>query len=190
MTDQTSHARSILIVLLVVIAAAMMAACDSKPDKPSWREYKSTAGGYTVQMPGDPRQSTESQDSPAGVVPVPMAIVDLPGQGVCMVGYADYPPWAASLPVEQLLSQAAQKSLESTRSTFISQRTISLDGYQGVEVEMKPPEKKFTANGRAISRLYWVPPRLYMAIIAGPESEELFTNRSTFLDSFKLLAKP
>jgi hypothetical protein len=72
---------------------------------------------------------------------------------------------------------------------MVSKKEISLEGYPGLEVEMTVPPSSVPGGGLAVSRIYWVAPRIYMVFIGGVEGSEIYRDRAKFLDSFKLKKK-
>jgi len=155
----------------------------------SWQEFKSRDGSYTVQLPKKPIESSQSLSGVGGEVQMHMAASDMREQGAYLVGYVTYPSQVSGFSTETLLDMAAQGAMNESGATMISQKSITLDGYQGLEIEMSVPPDKFPGNGRGICRIYWAAPRMYVLVVLGPESSEVYSTRAKFLDSFRFSRK-
>ena len=152
----------------------------------SWQEYKPQDGSYTVMLPKKPIESSQTLSGLSGQVQMYMSATDMREQGAYLVGYVNYPESVSKLSTDTLLDMAAQGAMNESGATMVSQKSITLDGYKGLEIEMSIPPEKFPGNGRGICRIYWAAPRMYVLVVAGPESSEVYTTRAKFLDSFHL----
>jgi hypothetical protein len=153
-----------------------------------WQEYKAPDESYTILMPSKPVESVQSQSTPAGEIQMHISLADMSRDGAYLVGYADYPDNFKSLSSQQLLDAGAQGAVTRSGATLASKKNITLDGYPGVELELLPPAGQAPPGARALARIYWVAPRLYIMFAGGSKSDTDAT-MTKFLDSFKLRRK-
>lgn len=155
----------------------------------SWQEYKAEDGSFSVQMPTKPIETEHSQSTPAGPMQMHIMMGDMKAQGAYVIAHMEYPPNSQSVSPDMLLDFAVQRAVSNAGATLVSKREITLDGYQGIEVEMTVPPEKAPGGGRAVCQIYLAAPRIYMLFVGGPESSEVYKNRAKFLNSFKLRSK-
>lgn len=151
----------------------------------AWQEYKAPDDSFTILMPAKPVESVESLPSPGGQGQMHMVAADMGRQGAYMVGYADYPGNTKSVSSDTLLDMAANGAVTHSGATLVSKKSITLDGYPGVELELLPPEGQ-REKGRGFCRIYWIAPRIYMTFAGGPDTREGSQSITKFLDSLKL----
>ena len=154
----------------------------------SWQEYQPQDGSFTIQMPSKPTESVQKQQTPAGELQMHMSIAIYNQSGAFIAGYADYPSNFTNVPAQQLLDLAAQGAVNSSGTTLVSKRNISLDGYPGVELELLPPDS-MPGGGRAVTRIYWAAPRIYILFGGGTKSSDTDAAMKKYFDSFKLRKK-
>ena len=175
--------------IVFLVALTITSALGGKP--PEWREYVSQDGGFTVQMPSEPEVRIDQIDSKVGPVFMHSLYAKLEGNGSCTSIYFDYSEYELTMPVAAFLDHAVKMFLEKFDSTLISKKEISLDGYEGVEVESTPNGTSTRRPIRSTTRLYWVPDKKYVYVnhVVGIESGTLYTQRSRFLESFRFTAQ-
>lgn len=153
----------------------------------AWQEYKAPDESFTILMPTKPVESIENPQAPSGIqLQMHISTADMGVQGAYMVGYVDYPDTFKKVSSETLLDAAANGAINRSGATLVSKKSITFDGYPGVELEMLPPAEAPPGMGHAFSRIYWLPPRLYMTFAGGPDSTEGNQRIVKFLDSFSL----
>lgn len=152
----------------------------------TWREYTPQDASYTVQMPARPIESV--QDIPGPTVSLQMhgSMANMGPKEAYLTAYIDYPDNFRNYSSDALLDGAAQGGITNSHSTLVSKKKITLDGYPGVEIEMMMSPGEVPGGGRAISRIYWVAPRIYVTVGGGPDTQEVRQAVTKFLDSFKL----
>lgn len=158
----------------------------SAPTITGWQEYKAPDNSFTVQMPVKPEETQQSQSTPGGQIQMHIASGEMGAKGIYLVGYADYPTVSNSVPVSALLDAAANGAVNNSGATMVSKRSITQDGYQGIEAEMTIPETKAPGGGKAVCRIFWAAPRIYILFIGGQESSGVYESKDKFLDSFKI----
>ena len=150
----------------------------------SWRDYQSDDGSFSVLMPGEPKHMTAGR----GPVQMQMTGVELGKQTAFVVIYADLPAAYTDMPVDRVYDSVMQIMARRQEMVVLGQRKISLNGYSGLEVDVKPPADKSLA-GTGAFRIFLVPPKLYIVGVGGPDSPEMTAAKIKFLDSFQLLKK-
>jgi len=187
---QAALAGNIILLLLYAVAVpGLVLGMLPKSNKPVWTKYSD--GSYVIEMPGTLVEE-EVNVAPESHAPIPFhnTLADLGRNGACIVGYGDYSNYKFTLPIDEVLDNAIKGANLKGDSTTISKKRISLNGNEGFEVELQPSVKKYGPNAFAMARVYWVPPRIYMNVIAGTKGGELYRDRVIFLDSFQLLNTP
>ena len=146
-----------------------------------WQTFTSEADGFAVDMPGEPRASTRTTDSPLGEVTFHFFQLS-DGEGQLAVSYNDYPVAAEDLDPEQLLTNAIDGATQG--STVQNMQTVNVQGHTGIEGEI---------NGQGITHVWYrgilVRARLYNLIFTAPEANKAdFDDEARrFIDSFRLL---
>jgi hypothetical protein len=187
-TTTVISAALLLRCIAFLVALTLTSAVGGKA--PQWREYVSQDGGFIIQMPDEPEVRYDQINGQGSPVPMHTLLANLQNNGSCASIYFDYSEYELTMPVTQFLELGVKLYLKNTNSTLITRRDISLDGYQGVEIESTPNGTSSVIPIRSTSRIYWVPEKkfVYVNYVVGPESGTLYAQRSTFLDSFHFLA--
>jgi Ankyrin repeats (many copies) len=184
---QAALAASGVVVLLYGMAIPSLIVRE-KVTPVSWSPYESEEGRFSIRMPGKANHTLQFLGDKVQV-PIHLASVDLGLKGACVSAYGDYSKFTIPVSADAVLDAATDHMPLLDELTVISKTPISLHGYQGREVVMQP-DAKYGRDTFAIGRIYFVPPRLYINIIAGPKASELYEGRLTFLDSFRPLGTP
>ena len=182
-------------VLLPALAAALLltgypAAQSSAATQPvqarrsTWKQFTSTKGGFSVLMPGTPKQLRLTQQSPIGAIDVYGFVVEQNQKTVgYVVMYADFPVnLAQTVNPKQIFNGGRDRVLNMMQGKLLSQRDVRLQGYPGKEFT-------YEAKGSIVKhRLYLVNRRLYQIIAGTNKNQQQSLSRSTtgFLNSFKL----
>jgi len=154
----------------------------------AWHEYNSKDESYSVTMPTKPAHVVQKYPSMFGETKVNMMMADMQDRGAFLVGHSDYTDDFAEMSGEELLDLASQNVANEPGTKVLSQKSISLDGHPGLELELKMDQIK--GKSRTIARFYWVAPkRIYMMFASVPTSPEMEAQLSRFLDSLKIRKK-
>jgi hypothetical protein len=154
----------------------------------AWQEYSSEDQTYSVMMPKKPAQFVQSQPSAVGNLQVHVMTVDTDDGGAFVAMHSDYPGQFSEVPADEVLDSAVQGIASSSEATILGRKNISLDGHQGLEIELSV--KQLKGLGRAVARVYWVAPRrMYVMIAVAPPSSDADAQLARFLDSLKLRKK-
>ena len=152
----------------------------------AWKEYRSKDDIYSVTMPKKPVHVVQNYPSMFGEVQVPMMMADMGDRGAFLVGHSDYTVTdLEEMSGEQLLDLASQNVANEPGTTVLSQKSISLNGHPGLELELKM--NKIKGKSRTIARFYWVKPsRIYIMFASVPTSSDADAQLNRFLDSLKI----
>src|SRR6185369_9610832 len=172
-----------------LVALTLSSVIGGKP--PQWREYVSTDGGFTIQMPEEPEVKIEQINSQVGTVPMHSLYANLEGNGSCTSMFFDYSEYELTMPVKEFLDHGVKMYLKEFDASLISKTDITLDGYEGVEIESTPNGTSTRRPIRSTARIYWAPDKKYVYVnhVVGLESGTLYTQKSKFLDSFRFTAQ-
>ena len=110
-------------------------------------------------------------------------------KGVYLVAYGDYPITSSNVPASTLLNAGADGAIANSGATMVSKKSITLGNYPGIEIEVTMPATKVPGGGKAVFRIYWASPRLYMLFVGGQDSSGIYENKDKFLDSFKIIKR-
>jgi hypothetical protein len=168
-----------VIPLLLGIVLAL-AGCESSP----WKDFHSKEGGFSVSMPGTPVEKRQAFHTQAGPVDAHFFTVEADrGSLVYMVVYGDYPEaLMAAGDKEMLLDAARSGAVGNIQGTLLSERTVSLGGHPGRELQV------LSADGRLAlrMRIYLVNSRQYQVVAVTPKETRSTEDRDRFLDSFRI----
>jgi hypothetical protein len=153
--------------------------------KSAWQELVCKSGGFSVKMPGSPKESTETYDTDGGKVPATLYMLELEGGSVAyLAGYNDFTTdQVTGRDSMEMLDGAREGMLKNVKGTLVREKKISIGGHPGRELEVDAPGEMvvfvrvFLANKRLIQMLV-VMPRAALA------SEDI----KTFFGSFRLIA--
>ena len=147
---------------------------------PSFSEYTSAEGRYTVRVPAAPRLS--KKETAAG--DTSLAIVEQPN-GRYVVAYLDLKagPGEGDAKAQQRLEGARDAAARSVGGAVLADRAITLAGkYPGRDVTIELPGKEDLAR----DRMYLVNGRLYQVMATGRKWWVESSDTQKFLDSFRL----
>lgn len=151
------------------------------PDPPTWSEFRSDEGRFSVLMPQKPVSQKATTETPQGRFEQHIFLAThMPF--VCMVAYGDLPKTLlASNNVDGLFDEIRDLFVKQVSGKLASQNSLSLDGHPGRDIKVHMLE------GELRLRLFMVGDRLYqLSIIMAGKSEEEALNK--FFASFKLIS--
>lgn len=139
--------------------------------KLSWSEYQSQDGNFSVSFPAATKEETRVIPSALGNAQAHMLEGELGKDSRCALMYADYPVEHINMSEETLYDMALKGASTNQNIWAVgARRYITLGGYRGIEAELKPTDSRATLTGHI--RIFWVSPRLYVVLIAGPDTPE------------------
>lgn len=165
-------------LLAACLAATAFAACADPLPAPAWREYRSAAGGYRVEMPGKPAELT--RDLPSAPGSKMHAATLKYGKGDLLAIASD---------VGEHPDAVADRILDSGRDTALKtmKATISNEHKESVG---KFPARRFdysASNGyRGTMRFVLSDRHLYQLNAIGPAGFSETAEAKRFLNSFAL----
>ncbi|NET01192.1 MAG: hypothetical protein F6K62_05250 [Sphaerospermopsis sp. SIO1G2] len=157
-----------------------------------WSVFSSPQGGFRILMPGQPQVTKQKVKTKTGQVEVNLYSVERKEEGSkYTVAYIDYPTEYIDLLikrnlVEQAIDTGKNTALSQAKGTIISEEKITLNGYQGKEVNYTKP-----GNLVIKQRIFLVGKRLYQfsAEVSKDKQKYLTKSISGFCDSFTLLPR-
>ena len=143
-----------------------------------WTTFTSPAGRFSVLLPGQPTDKTETIESEFGPYTSHLTILRDP-RNVFLIGWVDYDP---------SFNFNRQSELEMNRDTFVKgvkarllqTRSVRIDGFQALEFTAENEDKIFK------SRVYMVGRRPYQIVIGSPKGEDDSVTVDKFLNSFRV----
>jgi hypothetical protein len=152
----------------------------TKGSSDGWITFASEADGFSVDMPGEPKTSTQTADSPLGEITFYFfQLAD--GNAQYIVSYSDYPVAAEELNAEQVLNDAVKGAAQGGEMENV--QTVDVQGNAGMEGET-------TLQGQHVwYRAILAKNRLYQLIMSAPQAdkEALAHEARRFINSFMLL---
>jgi hypothetical protein len=170
-------------LLLLGLAAPLLLAAEDKPKAPL-EEFTSRAGGFTVLMPGKPKEKEQTVKTPAGKEIKRLSyLIDQKTSGY-LVFVSDIPGLdkADAKALDKALEDGRKRAEASTKGKLLSEKKVKLeDKHPGLEFQISRPK-----NGIYRSRIYIANGRLYQLVVFGPKEVATSELADKFLDSFKL----
>lgn len=184
-----ANAKRVLIVLTVVGVCVLVAVAGASlwrnPDAPlEWREVEAQAAKYKFRMPGEPNRTNYEIGSVAGTKVILYGYESIvSGQGRVSIGNADFPD-NGRVPIDgnELLDDLLPTIVATMKCEVTSRKEITMsNGYPGIEFEARPPRGK--TGDSVLGQIYWVRPRIYLALLEAREDARLWKERRIFADS-------
>lgn len=151
-----------------------------------WKEFSSEEGRFSILMPGTPEEE-QGDVGGARQRDVKMFSVQrkLQQQGF-MVSYSDLPGVDPEGGAEvKILDSVSKNALQASKGKLIREKTITLDGIPGQELEIQVPD-----NGFIITRQYLFQTRLYQITLTSLAGRPDPAVVAKFFDSFKIQGQP
>ena len=114
---------------------------------PEWKMFTPPAGGFSVAMPGDPKEVKVSAPSPAGPVQVVLYMIEVGKDGYIVAGN-DLPPGSDAPALVQTVLDGSQKGIMANLAgaKLIEEKKIQHQGFPGRDLVVEvPPGKAPTA---------------------------------------------
>uniref|UniRef100_A0A832H0L6 DUF1795 domain-containing protein n=1 Tax=Oscillatoriales cyanobacterium SpSt-402 TaxID=2282168 RepID=A0A832H0L6_9CYAN len=149
-----------------------------------WQPFTPAKGGFTITMPSQPTERTQSLDTPAGNINTYFYSSSSNGGTVnYTVSYVDLPKGASEMPAALLLEAIASGLTGDERVKVLSEKVITLDNHPGREFKIESPTKSIVRH-----RAYLVNQRVYQVVAEVPAAQESTLGKDVerFLESFKL----
>jgi len=157
----------------------LVASCGSA----EWVEVRPEDGGFSIQMPATPVESTQPVETAGGPIALRMHVLEH-GDFTYMVSFSDYAEATLAVKtLEQLLDGARDGVAASTQGEIIDEGAISVGNHSGRYVVLRDPAGELTLQ----IRLLLVGSRLYQFGVVTPPGDRSSGEATRFLDSFALL---
>lgn len=163
---------------------ALMALFFAATAQAQWTDFTSSAGRYSVAMPGAPQTNSQAVDTKVGKVTATMSYVEIADR-VYMVTFNDYPAGSVA-------RGGAAKVLDGVINGIVgslpggqkaSDRAIDIDGKPGREVTVTGIQG---AASSALIRVLVVGDRLYQLMALGAGNQPSDPDAQRFVQSFRL----
>lgn len=149
-----------------------------------WKPFSSQEGGFTILMPGNPKEQNRTVTTKLGSIPIKTFSVIRQNEALYGVGYSDLPGNSSlnSSEINELLTGIASGFAEGSRGKIVSQQNIRLGNFQGREIRLR-----LERGVIAIGRMYLVNKRLYQVVVATNKERNLTKSIEGFFRSFRLV---
>ncbi len=143
-----------------------------------WKEYVYAEDGFAISSPAKPQIQKRTMKPAAGEVEVHFYLIPLQNSKM-VVMYAPLHPNDKRTP-EQALNDA-KKGIGLSGATLISEKTISIGKYPGIELESED------AQYRERGRFYAVDRRMYTLAVSWPKDKPFPAEAQGWYDSFRVV---
>ena len=187
------------IAILFAGSLRQQAACapgdtNAAPENPrttqlEWREFSPPAGGFSVLMPGTPKEQTQVKEFPVvGKGEVRLYILTIES-GVYAAGYVEVPGLAKQTQAfcdsfgRGFLSSVGDGTAKGAGGKVVKETDIQFGTSPGKEILIDTPA------GIATARAYFINKRGYQLLALSRGTDADVGNVKKFLDSFKMTAR-
>jgi hypothetical protein len=154
-------------------------------DKPTLKEFTSREGGFSVQVPGEMKETVKNVKSPGGknevqrtytYAPSPNTVYLLLDRDMAALKKADAETVAKALDNSR---KAAEQAL---KGKLLGEKKVTLGKHPGLEFQIESAQL-----GVYRSRVYIADGRMYQITVMGPRDVVTSKTADDYLQSFKLL---
>lgn len=169
---------------LVAAVALLVSACSFlNAQEPTWKEFRSNEGGFSVLMPGTPTPNKVTVNTTSGVEEANMFSLSDESLDEYIVAYSKYPKTdSKEVSTGKLFDKARDGILLVQQGKLLNEAAITLDGFSGRSIAVERPDGVITT-----ARFYVVGDRFYQLSVNAKTNEREPEAPKRFLDSFKLL---
>ncbi|HEV8147228.1 MAG TPA: hypothetical protein VGP79_12640 [Bryobacteraceae bacterium] len=168
-------------VLALPLVAMGMLSLTQPAAAQSWQRISNASGGFTVQMPGSPREYSKPTETRVGTCMMHTTLVEASGgREVFMISYGDYPSAANLRGAEEVIAAARDGQVNSVEGRLISDRAVSIDGRPGRSIVGTTKDNMLFA-----SRIFLDGHRLYQVIYVNQDGQ-MPQSATEFLNSFRI----
>jgi hypothetical protein len=157
-------------------------------DEPAWPKYTSKKAGFSVMMPGTPKESTKTLKTAYDNFEQTRVTFVSGAKGTAYAIHCTVLPddLHQGIGLDEFLDSECDLYVETAKAKLRSQKKIMLGTLPGREIEYS------LLNGRAISRtrIFLVDGRLYHVTVLMPRDRTDSGEMERFLDSFRLETMP
>jgi len=175
----------ILISCLSLLAPFIIAGLLKPGQKVAWREFRPSHGLFSVNMPADPiAQNPVVMNIQKYTMTKTCYESTIARQGGVVYCVADFSPPISveKVSYEKMLEAELDNLVGSSGSTLASKQSTTVNGYPGLEFEMKPPEKLRLAAPKNFGKIFMNSDHYYLLMITASEGSELLAGKDGFLN--------
>jgi len=154
---------------------------------PGWINFSNEDGGFSIQMPGTPQQSSVIEPTEVGDILIEMFMYEESVTKIYIVGYNDYPSElfadATAKETRQTLDDVLMGATSAVGLDIVEEeKMLDLDGVMGKMIKAKSSTNGYHAHYKA----YMVNNRLYQIGIIRDGSYPMDEKSEKFFGSFTL----
>lgn len=171
--------KKVYLLFILILSTLILSACGQKTA--DWRDFNSTDGKFSVRMPGDPKEETNTIETDSGEITIHLFGVPI-GNSDYIVAYSDYPEELVnSKGSTGILESARDGAIGNTKGKLISGEPVELNGFPGLKLVVESPD----GTGIAQAMIFLVGNRLYQVFVAAEKDTAYSEENLAFLDSFQ-----
>lgn len=148
------------------------------PDPAGWVKFDSEEGHFSVLVPEIPQDKAETVQSQHGPYTTHLFILKDTNL-VYLIGWVDYDP-SFNFNRQAELDANRDNFVKGINATLVSTQSLTIDGYSTVEFKAETADRIFW------SRVFMVGRRPYQIVVGYPKGEDLPSDATKFLNSFKV----
>ncbi|HEX6731025.1 MAG TPA: hypothetical protein VF074_13465 [Pyrinomonadaceae bacterium] len=165
-------------VLIIAATLTIVAQEHSRQTPDTWVRFNSELGRFTVMLPQNPTEKTETVRSNVGPYTTHLFSVRSV-KTVFLVGWVDYAP-SFNFVAQSELNANRDNFVKAINATVLNSNNARIDGYQSLEFTAETTDTVYR------SRVYIVGRRPYQLIAGTVKGTDDETNVTRFFESFKI----
>jgi hypothetical protein len=151
-----------------------------------WQTFSSEEGGFTLLLPGKPKEQRQPGSTAAGSMDAIMYITEVGGTAFG-AGYSDFPGSAANADPQAVLEGARDGAAKNINGTVVAEKPIERAGHPGLEIAVEMPAGAAVPGGAMYrGRIFLVGNRLYQVIYVALKKDDHPDEYQKLFDSFQL----
>lgn len=167
--------------LSFVAFISLIALIDSRAaNGQEWKKITPDGTGISVEMPGDPKPTTQTVDTPAGKVEIVLYVLEVP-KGAFLVNATTIPPNAPPATVDERLDGARNGAVNNSGGKLVSESKISINGHPGRQLLIE------NSMGLFIHARVFIVDKKLVQTVAVSDQKDATDDIKRFMDSLKLL---
>ena len=147
--------------LFTTLAASLLFAGAALAAEVSWNTYRDSQAGFSVEMPGEAKISTQKEDRFVYYY----RYAEVGNVGYCVMSMDAGEDLSGSGHAQQLLDMERDQILKGQHATAQSERELELNGFPGREIAFKSERGAY-----CVSRIYVVKSHLFIVSTKSTES--------------------
>ncbi len=175
----------LIVLSCLAFLAPFLIARMLKPHQVAWQDFRPPQGLFAVKMPAAPIAHDAQVERVGSYTMTNHPYESLVrGQGSTLYVVVDFSPALSTdkMSYEQMLEAELSGLVNRTSSTLVSKHSITVNGYTGLEFELRPPEKLALGSPKTFGKIFMNSEHLYMMEITASEQSELLAGKDDFLN--------